>query len=111
RLFGGGRLLAANLVGSRTGDRWERTAVDSQDQAAVRELPQVTANGVDRDVECLAELGRDNAPVALQPLQDESPAFLRQHVHIQAKTCRNVQRRAITGEAGGGWEARSRAER
>jgi len=66
--------------------------VHPSQEIRLRELPQVAADGVGGDVERGAQIRGDDLSVAMEPLEDQLPAFFREHVRIQAETRRNVQK-------------------
>ena len=90
------RLLAPGGVGPRSDRGRERAAVDAPHEPRVGELVQVAADRVERHAERGAQLGDDDLPVVVQPLEDHLAPFLGQHgahssinVQFRAETCHN----------------------
>ena len=85
RRCAGGRDLAldgldrARLVGARDGRAGERAAVHALEPARLRELVQVAPDRVARDAEDVLQLGRHDAPVTLDEIEDLALALLLQH--------------------------------
>ena len=70
--------------------------MDAPEVAGLREVAEIPAHGVRRDVELGAQLGRNDLAVTRESFEDEIASFLGQHLPIQAKPGNVVQKNAET---------------